>query len=552
MITKKTCFPVDIFAVKEYGIKKWQDEFFWPVSDTEFVNLAKDIRQCLRKQINVQPEEISDLLVIQRRLLPEYLHFFHALKVMDKIKEEGKDILYSKNLLWYEDIANGTLKNLNTLEKGRVKYGRLTKVRFVIKEFLSCRVYNIRFFHRYFNFKKGAEAFKAYGSVGSLMKQYIKKMPHSLRFTTRRDWLKEEAFYKTPEKLTDNIKEASKTLIDELTLAANKNGIRLYDNHITYLEGLTEKEMLDAAKMLHFAKTAIKDKGKVRLLVSGLSDSFSRALYMTIRRQDGEVKSFSHGNIGLYNIPTMAFSEFALSDEFITYTQKSAGLFERIKNNHPPLRNNKVSITSCESEEFFKLWRRHGNKPLPGHIRRVMIIGYPHSQWRKYQLPASLSLMQLDLELQMADILKNAGYDVIYKVHPNRIREVEGIFDDTARVFTKGYFQDYLDEADAFLFGNIKSTAFSIALCTNKPIVGLIIDSGPYQPFPEAMELLKKRCSIIETKFDERNRVVFDKEELKATLAKKPEQPNTEFVETYMFPVTQPKRGKDESFVRLL
>ena len=32
-------FPVDIFAVKEYGVERWRKDFFWPVSDSEYIRL---------------------------------------------------------------------------------------------------------------------------------------------------------------------------------------------------------------------------------------------------------------------------------------------------------------------------------------------------------------------------------------------------------------------------------------------------------------------------------------------------------------------------------
>ncbi|MBU4488974.1 MAG: hypothetical protein KKI13_07950, partial [Candidatus Omnitrophica bacterium] len=132
--------------------------------------------------------------------------------------------------------------------------------------------------------------------------------------------------------------------------------------------------------------------------------------------------------------------------------------------------------------------------------------------------------------------LKKAGYDVIYKVHPDRTREVDGIFEEKAEI-RKGYVEDCLDRADAFLFGSIRTSAFATILCTNKPIIALRMESDePFKPSSEkAMECLKKRCRFVNAGFDERNRIIFDESELIRALSRKPEPPNNEFIETYMF-----------------
>lgn len=536
MSSGKNYFPVDIFAVKEYGIKKWQDEFFWPVSDKEFVNIACDIEQCLRRYTEAQTGEMSDLLLILCGLRPDYWHFLHALKVVNKLEEAGKDAAYSKSSLWYGDIIAGC-PEAASVSKRKIRHGLAQRLKFAAANLFRNIGYNFKFK----NIKEKKEIVEVYRSVTPPIKQYIMKSPHRFHFTSELDWIPKIASYEVTGNLTDKIGQISRAIANELGIIAQKNGIKPLSRHVAYLGKRTEDALINAAKTLNLIKGKVGEN-KFKLLASGFGDFFSRALYVTIRRQGGEVMSFSHGgNIGLYNTPSLAFSEFALSDEFITYTHKSAGLFEKIKNNHPPIRNNRVNIKSCDSNQFLKTWQKYGNRPLPKKIKKVMYIGYPHNQWRKHQAAGGLSLIHLDLELRIVDILAKSGYDIFYKAHPDRISEVKGIFENKTKVLG-GYFQNYLDMADAFLFGSIRTTAFSIALCTNKPIIGFIMNDEPYKPFSEAMELLEKRCGFIHAKFDERNRMVFDKEELLTALSQKPTQPNTEFIETYMFPEVIVKR----------
>jgi hypothetical protein len=193
------------------------------------------------------------------------------------------------------------------------------------------------------------------------------------------------------------------------------------------------------------------------------------------------------------------------------------------------------NIMAEETKRYLKLWKRYGNMRLPLKNKRIMIIGFPYFQQRNPSDALCFSLARLDMELRLIDVLRNAGYDVIYKVHPGRISEAKDIFEKKAYVL-KGYIQNHLKKADVFLSPSIMTTAFSFILCTNKPIIIFDFCFKIHPPFPEAMELFKKRCSVVKTTIDERNRIIFDEKELLAALSQKPEQPNTEFIKTYMFP----------------
>jgi hypothetical protein len=533
MSAQEDLVPVDTCAVKKYGVERWQKEFFWPVSDAEFTQLYMGIENILRKYIDAEPEEIGDLLLIQRTLVREYLHFLHALKAVDAFKRNKKEIFFSEHTLWYKNILNDSFEEFNIAKKGRVKYDFVKRMRLDATDFLRTAVYNM-----HFRSNKGPDGFykEVYGSLSEPMKQYIKKKAIFPRFVSRREWAAMEAPHNIPEGLKRRIDEISVVITGDLEKAASLNGITLLEKHTLYLRNLTCNVLTYAAKMLYLARQKARGAAKRHLLTSSLGGSFSRALYITLRKQGGKVTCFSHGgHIGLYDTPLFAFSQFALADEFMAYTRNSAGLLESIRNNHPPLKNNSVAIKSCDSDEFLKMLEKYKECPLPKDVRRIMLIGYPHTQWRKPSVAASLSLIQLDLELRLIDALKNSGYELFYKVHPDRAKEVEGIFEGRAKVL-KGYFENYLSTVDAYLFGTIRTTAFTIALCTNKPIICIRVEPEPYKCFSRPMELLKKRCTFVSAGMDDRNRIVFNEKELQDAFSEKTSEPNTEFLETYMIP----------------
>ena len=538
-------FPVDIFAAKKYGIKLWSEEFFWPVSDKEFINLYKDIEQSYRKYINSSEEGLSHLILIQRHLLFEYSNFLHALKVIDMVKSYGKEIIYSDNALWYKDLLTESYREnvLPKIERAKCKlhnYNLSANLKIQARKLAKNLLFNPNLFKIFTRNKK--ENIVVCGSVkNTLMRHYIKGLSGWVNFTAQADWLAKDYFLKKegciPEKITDAIRGLSKRMINDLVLIADKNNINFPDAHRDYLERLTLSELEDAHRMICQVKKKININKKTHLLIQNLGNPLHRALCICVRQSGGKVTSFAHGgNVGLYDTPNLAFSEFALSDELIAYMPKSARLYEKIRDNHGLVRNNKAVIRSVPTREYVKWHRNFSFKPSPKKIKSIMVLGSSYNQWRRFHDTPSLSFMRLNLELRVMDILKKAGYKLYYKAHPDRVKEAKGIFEGMAEVFLKGSFQDYLSVADAYLFMTIRSTAFSVALCTNKPIIGFKMKEELYPPFEEAMNLLEKRCSFVNAGFDERNRIIFNKEELLSTVKEKKETVNDEFVKAYMLP----------------
>jgi len=276
-----------------------------------------------------------------------------------------------------------------------------------------------------------------------------------------------------------------------------------------------------------------KRKKKIHLVLAGTANPFERALSIAVRQIGGRTTTFIHGgDVGFRNVSISL--DVTTADNFVVYTEKSAELFEAIKKD-PAKCTSSTNIIAGETDEYFKLLKKYRTDLLPKDNKRVMIIGYPQNQWRRTLYIGGFSLARLDLELRLAETLHQAGYEVIYKAHPEKVSEIEGVFDSNVRL-SRDYFEDVLDEADLFLFSTTTTTAFPIALCTNKPIVTLDLSFKLYEPFGDAMELFKKRCKVVSTEFDKRNRIVFNERELLDALAQRAELPNDEFLKTYYFP----------------
>lgn len=531
-------FPLDIHAVKEYGIAKWQRDFFWPVSDNEFISMTNAIEAVIAKHINEDAPELSDVLLIKRNLVSEYGHILHAFWVLQRIPLKGLAPLYTEKTLWYPQLAEGRLES----HRGSLSHKRdstfpeivvANQLRgFVGKAGQTLRI-NVRP-GKLLDYLHHGTRGKVYGMPDHLVRCYLQEQVGWYSLTSAREWTVPLCDLSASYIL--KLQEYARHIVDEISAVARTYSIALTSSLIAYLISFTEDQILDGARALFSLHQFFSPHPPNHVVVPVLGAPLQRAVALTVRSLDGRVTSFAHGgSIGLFDVPTLSVSEFALADEFVTYTKGSVEFFERIQIHHPPLRGNHVRILSANTSFYFDLWKQWSHAPVSKAIKKIMIVAFPHAPWRKSHGTGMLSLMQLDFELRLVEVLKKAGYDVLYKAHPDRLQEIQGIFDTQATVITED-FQYTNARADAFIFGSLRTTAFPMALCTNKPIITLYMDHEYPKPFEDALALLKKRCTMVRGWFDERNRIMFDSEALLAALASPLSSPSKEFVERYLFP----------------
>ncbi|MDO8435679.1 MAG: hypothetical protein Q7S89_03315 [bacterium] len=532
--------PLDIFAAKAYGLKQWQDEFSWPVSDQEFVGLCDAIEGVIAAHINAAPSLVSDALLVKRNLPFEYWHFLHALWVLERIRGSGAEPLASKHSLWYGALLDGTYLKTNYSLSGKrsviwhhppsLRSALVTRSRAFV-DTLRLNAVPRKVFSR-----MSGQYGSVFGRPDELSKSYVAQLPYWVSVQHEHDWLGDMRTVSLSDTERAILGEVAHAITSELQRIAAGYAISLNAGHLSYLERFTEGQLCDAAVALASFRTVSSVRRSHPFFAPVLHAPIQRVIAIGVREAGGAVTSFAHGGVvGLFNSPTSALNEFALADEFVTYTKGSVSLFEKILASRPALRGNTVQILSANSDQYLRLHTMFAATPPPPKVRRVMVVAFPHAPWRKPQGSGVFSPMHLDLELRLVRQLCVAGFEVVYKAHPDRLREIEGIFDDGVTVLTED-FQHVQDHADAYVFGSIRTTAFPIALCTNKPIVGIIMNPEHPVPFSEALVLLEKRCAMVRSTFDERNRINVDVERIAEILKQTPEKPNTEFLEQYYFP----------------
>ena len=171
-------------------------------------------------------------------------------------------------------------------------------------------------------------------------------------------------------------------------------------------------------------------------------------------------------------------------------------------------------------------------EPPPQSIEKVMIVGFPPNWIRYPDHPAHWSLSQLDAEMALVTALHEGGFRVLYKAHPEFEAQTRELFKGLPCAFVGDHLESCWQIADAFVFPRISSTSFGFALCTNRPIVLLDIDSQRW--CEEARTLLARRCMMVPASVDSDVRLRFDKAALLAALKRPPGPIDYAFVEQAM------------------
>ena len=139
--------------------------------------------------------------------------------------------------------------------------------------------------------------------------------------------------------------------------------------------------------------------------------------------------------------------------------------------------------------------------PEPGsRPSSVMIVGYPMNDARYLQSAGHFFAFQLSAERALAQAFRAAGVRVIYKVHPERVAEADGLFADLVDEVLGGAFESQMERADAFVFASHLTTTFNIAVGSGKPC--FVLDIPGMRWSPDARETLSGAVRFIPAAFD--------------------------------------------------
>lgn len=517
--------PVDAFAVKTIGISTWQKDFYWPVSDSSYFSLLDAIWGPVNELFQSLNSSFQDCLLADIGFLDFMAQWLHASQVQAFCRERPckaisgrlSDEFYSPK---WEKLARDYQWEQRTGTALRFQGRRLAKrVRFNAHLPLTGVLKGW--------FRDGG--CWGLGSFSQLKADYIKRQGiycdhHYVQTLLPRKITRANArgFQQLSEAIITYLKRIERYCVDHLDVHIQTSAAA--ECWLTRL-----KDLLSIYQTIREKKTPPRT-----LLLTEVAAPLHKAIALGMRRQGCGIIGFNHGNdMGNFWDPVNSYIEYSHCDEYVCPTAKSAESRARHHSRWNIKGFEETRFVSADTSYYRRLVEKGRRDPFPKKVKSVMIMGYPMNAHRYAYSSGDFFVFQLDLELRVTQLLKQEGYEVIYKAHPHRRKEVEGIFDSLVDRILLEPFENVYSRADAYFFGCITSSTFGFALCMNKPIYVIDLESKIWNP--EAYKLLSRRCVMIPAGFDEANRIQFSTEHLLQSLTDLPDKPDFSYVESFMF-----------------
>ena len=267
------------------------------------------------------------------------------------------------------------------------------------------------------------------------------------------------------------------------------------------------------------------------LLVTESAKPLHKAAACGWREGGGEAVGFHHGSsVGEFRMPERAVWEYFAYDEFVCNTQSGARCFAADWEGTPLAagRSLRFTVTALTSGgASMPNWRAS----FPRRVRRVMLIGFPMSAMRYSHHAGLFWPTQLELEVRLVRRLLAAGFEVVYKVHPERARPVGDMMAALGCRVEGAPFEQVLGTADAFVFKYTVTSTFAAALLSDRPIYLLVLEREAWNP--AYREQLARRCVLLPAEIGPDGRVAFDEQALLAGLAGEQTFPDYSYVSRY-------------------
>jgi hypothetical protein len=250
------------------------------------------------------------------------------------------------------------------------------------------------------------------------------------------------------------------------------------------------------------------------LLIASIRAMSDRTMAVAWRGAGGEVVCFTHGNIHAtaYRRGALTDGSAAIASRYVAGSRMEATI------SGAAVRDFGLG----QAPEIVRLSRNMYATAAPSPairsttVRRIMLVGAPLNG-RFYPYAAGTNAFSvLDLELRLCALLKNEGFHLIYKAHPETLRETKRMFDGRVDQVETGRFEQLGPVADCLVFPNWFSSTFGYALMGDWPIVLLRDPSLPI--LDETARDLESRCVVVSSVPDERGRLQFDRTALLAAI----------------------------------
>ena len=518
--------PADIQAIKKTSLDVFQKGMPWPVTDQDFFLMVRFVLDGFESLYLQLSDDELDIVLADFSFVSMLIKHFHAMLVLESCRNKNLSLIISSysNPLYEPDWNSLGRMFHQAIHPRHSRHLRRLAMNFVFNgSSLSL-----------FDQVKGFFSPDGLGlcSKSTLRTEYLRQKKLYI------DYHYWDTFFgkfdlTTQNDLTGGLKTKLKEFVGSIAdFLSQRFAIDLSVTPIIrcWFERLTLLNSVYAA--------VIEKKTLTKLfLFTETGQPLNRVVAHAYKHKGLNVVSFSHGNdSGGSTDQVMSYLGPSSCTEYVLPTKASARSLQKIYQKTKISEIHKTEFVSTKTDFYQRLWKKNQLIPFPSRIQKVMILGYPMNANRYYFNKALFWHFQLDLEIRLISLLQKYGFQVLYKIHPDRVSEAQYIFESLNVQIIAEPFENVWQQADALLIKNTASSTFGFALCVNRPIFLLDLNEADWQS--DHYQLIKKRCEMIPAWVDESNQIQFEHNQLIQSLSRKPSNPDYSYIEKYMFPET--------------
>ncbi len=297
-------------------------------------------------------------------------------------------------------------------------------------------------------------------------------------------------------------------------------------NYLTSL--LTE---MGALLRVHYGRLLERSDLPRRVWTGTGGNIWDTMLRSAVIEKGGRATAFDHGGGTAHvSIPLVGFIELWACHEFVTFNARQADDIANAAPGWPrlDLMAPKISFVPSDSSPLHLLI-----KPEKDDVKKIYVLSTLYDQDRGRSFAFYPDITYVDWQARLFKHLRDWGYEVYFKPHPESRSMPPDAFEDKLGVkIISGNFEDVLRDADLFLIDYTYTSIMIPAFLTNIPIVLVDFDELPWHT--QAYDLIKRRASLVECGLNAQNRVDIDWDELRRAIKNATKKCNNhEFARTY-------------------
>jgi hypothetical protein len=487
--------PVDAKALLALGIDSWIEGGAWPISDEQYRDLAGRIRAVFDVAHASLPGKWPDVVLADIRFQDWVAQYCHAQAVKAAAQRLGTRVVWMGDAAAYYDPNWKAMASATTFPR------RLSRLSARLKRHVRRLKYNdhLSLPRRVAGAVMGTATWNL-GAVEFLKSEYVTNRRIEADYPDLDEFGGTEASISSADRST--IADVLLSAVQQWNQACREKLDALIDIDVLTKTWLTR--VIGLAGFYDSVREALPTEG---VLFGGPSNPRIRCISFAARRAEVPVTGFVHGNNpGYTRADSLAYVEFSACTKFVTPTAGMRESLAELSASCPISKRLPTEFSSLETDYFERLRSRMSTQQVAA-VRRILLIGFPLSAPRYAYGWGEFFAQRLDLEIRVCRVLRRAGYEVLYKPHPETgAWSAQVLAPEVDQVLLQP-FEDVMAQADLFLFMHPLTTTFGVAICSPKPIVLVDVEGRDWQA--PIYDLLRRRCAMVRARFDESNRVTF-------------------------------------------